>query len=131
MPIAQTRTHREEILEVMADKTHKMTLTDNFLDRNYFTDDSAGQRYIRPGLIVAQETNTNKYVPWNASASYGVGSDTAVGILETFEDATQGDPVVAPVFHGKVIEAHAYAWNGTLGTVAAAVKTSLSMIEWV
>lgn len=131
MPVQQSRRNREEFLQVLADDAHVMRLNSNWLDRAYFTDDDAQQRIVRPGLIVAQETNTKKYVPYNASALYGVGSDTAVGILEVVQDATQEDPSVSPVFHGKVIEAHAFVWNGTLGTVPAAVKTSLNMIEWV
>ncbi len=131
MPIQQRRTNREEFLEVMADREHVMMLKSNFLDRAYFLDDAALQRIVRPGMIVAKETNTKKYVPYHVSALYGVGSDTAVGILDVWQDATQEDPAVAPVFHGKVIEAHAYVFGGTLGTVAAAIKTDLNMIEWV
>lgn len=133
MPISYTVKHRDEILTVVAEPTHVLRLKSNRLDRNYFTDDDSNQRHVRPGLILAQETNTNKYVPYNASALYGVGSDTAVGVLESFEDATQEDPVVAPVVHGKVIEAHCYLWGEApgQGTVPAAVKTSLDDIHWV
>ena len=131
MPLSYTVKTREDILVVVADYAHLLRLKDNHLDRNYFTDDASLQRHIRPGLIVAKETNTNKYVPYNASALYGVGSDTAVGVQEAFEDATQEDPVIAPIVHGKLIEAHCYVWGGALGTVPAAVKTSLDDIEWV
>lgn len=132
MPIEQVRTDREEIREVVADRTHVMLLTSNFLDRAYFTDDAASQRYVRPGLILAKETNAGTYVPYNASALYGVGSDTAVGVLDVFQDATTESPAIAPVFHGKIIESLCYLWgDATLGTVPAAVKTALTMIEWV
>lgn len=131
MPIVQTQTDREEILEVMADRRHVLRLKSNFLDAAYFTLDSSQHKYVRPGLILAQETNTNKYVPYNVSALYGVGSDTAVGVLDVFVDATLEDPAIAPVAHGKVIEAHSYVWGGALGTVAAAIKTDLDDIHWV
>jgi len=131
MPIQQDQVSREEIREVFGNRSHIQTLLDNKLDRNYFTDDSTNHRYVRPGLILARETNTNKYVPYNVSALYGVGSDTAVGVLGEFQDATVEDPVVAPAYHAKVIEAHAYVWGGDLGTVAAAIKTDLNMIEWI
>lgn len=132
MPIQQRQTDREEILEIFVNRSHVQTLVDAPLDRNYFTDDSAQQRYVRPGLIVARETNSLKYVPYNASALYGVGSDTAVGILGEFRDATQEDPVIDPAYHAKVIEAHCYVWGSVLGTaIPSAVKTSLNMVEWV
>ncbi len=131
MPIAPVTIHREEILEVMADRAHLLRTKDNWLDKNYFTEDTNGQKYVRPGLVVARHTTTKKYVPYNASALYGAGSDTAVGILDTFEDATLDDPAIAPVMHGKAIEAHCYQWGGALGTVAAGVKTNLAQIEWV
>lgn len=131
MPVVNQTVHREEVLTVVADRSHMQTLTGNFLDAAYFTLDSSQHKYIRPGLIVAQETNTKKYVPYNASALYGVGSDTAVGVLDVFVDATLEDPTISPVYHGKLIEAHCYAWGGALGTVAAGVKSALVMVKWV
>lgn len=131
MPIAPTTTHREEILEVMADRSHMLRAIDNQLDRNYFTDDSSGQRYVRPGLVLARESTTNKYVPYNASALYGSGSDTAVAMLDKFVDVTLDDADIAPVMHGKFIEDNCYIWGGATGTITSAVKTSLVMIEWV
>ncbi len=131
MAIQQVRVDREMIRQVLADSLHVQRLKSNHLDRSYYTDDAANQRYVRPGLIVAQETTTKKYVPYNASALYGTGSDTAVGVMVEFQDATNEDPAVDPVFHAKIIEAHCYVWGGALGTVPAGVKTALNMIEWV
>ncbi len=131
MPIQQVTKSNEEILEVVADRSHLLMLRSNWLDRSYYLDDAALQRHVRPGLVVAQETTTKKYVPYNVSALYGAGSDTAVGVLDVFQDATTEDPGVAPVFHGKLIEAHCYIWGGAKGTISSAVKTSLGMIEWV
>ena len=122
---------REEFLEIkvpggLFDRTNS-----NWLEDSYFVADSrTAQKYVRPGLIVAVDTDTNKYVPYNVSASYGTGSDTAVGILDTFEILTLGEVAVAPLYHGKVIEAHCYIFGGALGTITAAVKSDLPDIHW-
>lgn len=135
MPIAtgSGRRRREEFREIMANREHVMRLKSNFLDKNYFSEDAlTHQTIVRPGLVLAQETNTKKYVPYHASALYGTGSDTAVGLLDVFQDVTTEDGQIAPVFHGKAIESLIYLWgDATLGTVPGAVKTALQMIEWV
>lgn len=131
MPISPIQIDHEEILEVVADRAHVLRVKSNFIEDAYFTVNSRGQKYVRPGLILAQETTTKKYVPYHATAQYGVGSDTAVAVLDEFLDLTLGEEAVDPIFHGKLIEAHAYVWNGDLGTVADAIKTDLQMVKWV
>ncbi len=102
-----------------------------WLDSTYFVVGANGQKELYPGLILAKDTVNDKYVPYNVSASYGVGSDTAVGILDTFVDVTWGDQAVAPVFHGKAIERHCYVHALAIGTIAADIKTDLADIKWV
>lgn len=106
-------------------------LLSNWLDSSYFATDSAGQKYAYPGMIVAKDTDTGKYVPYSGTASYGTGSDTAVGVLDTFEDVTLEDVAIAPIFHGSIVERYCHAYGGDLGTVAAGVKTALTDIKWI
>ena len=89
------------------------------------------QRFMYPGMIVAQNSAGTYYVPYNASAAYGAGSDTAVGVLREFWNCTLGDPIIEPIKHGKLIEAHCFVLGGTVGTVPAGVKTDLPDITWV
>ena len=106
----------------------------NWLDSSYFVAGDNGQKEVYPGLIVAKNTSTYKWVPYNASASYGPGSDgtnSVLGVLDTFEDVSWGDQAVAPVFHGKVIERHCYVFGQDLDSVTAAVKSALADIEWL
>jgi hypothetical protein len=103
----------------------------NFLDSSYFVAGSNGQKEVYPGLIVAQDTDTMKWVPYSATASYGTGSDTAKGVMDTFEDVTWGDQTIAPIFHGKVIARHCYVFGEDLDSVSNAVKTALPDVEWM
>lgn len=133
MPIAPTTTvHREEIQAILADKRHVSRLNSNLLERSYFNDDAAGQRIVRPGLILAVNSANNKYVPYSASVSYGLGSDTAVGVLEVIQDLTYDEPLISPVWHGVLIEDHCYVYGATSkGSIPAAVKSNLDDIAWV
>lgn len=90
----------------------------------------SGYMYTMPGLVVALNSSTNKYVPWVADASHGAGSDTAVGILIEQLELTEWDRMCSPMNHGVVIEAHIYTEAGALGTVPAAIKTDLPDIFW-
>ncbi len=125
------KTVREEFLALKVPGSLYDRKQSNWFDRTYIPDDTAGQRYVRPGMVVAVDTDTNKYVPYNSGASYGTGSDTAVGVLDTFEILTLGDTATEPVYHGKIIEAHAYVFGTALGTISAGVKTDIPYIEWV
>lgn len=107
----------------------------NWLDSSKFVADATnGQKEVWPGLVVAQNTSTYKWVPYNVSASYGPGSDgvnSKLGVMDTFEDVTWGDQAIAPVFHGKVIERHCYVFGQPLDSITSAVKTALPDIEWL
>lgn len=129
-----TSKNREEFLAITVPGSLYDRKTSNWFDRTYIPDGNQGyanERYVRPGMVVAIDTDTNKFVPYSAGASYGTGSDTAVGVLDTFEILTLGDSAIAPLYHGKVIESHAYVFGTTLGTISAGVKTDLPDIEWV
>lgn len=106
----------------------------NWLDATYFVAGTNGQKELYPGLIVAKNTTTYKWVPYSVSASYGPGSDgvnSVLGVMDTFEDVSWGDQAIAPVFHGKVIKRHCYVFGHNLDSVTAAVKAALSDIEWI
>jgi len=120
------------VLEVLGDPSHWMTGESRVLQvvSSVPLDDDA-QRFMYPGMIIAENSDGTYYVPFNASAAYGTGSDTAVGVLREFWNCTLGDPIIEPIIHGKVIEAHCFALGGAVGTVSAGVKTNLTLVEWV
>lgn len=124
----------EEFLEIkvpgtLYDRLHKS----NWFKYDTIGLDSMGQRYARPGMIVAQlgAAGSYKYVPYSEAASYGTGSDTAVGVLDTFEILTLGDEAIDPISHGTLIEAHCYVYGEDLGNIPAGVKSALANIQWV
>lgn len=87
-------------------------------------------KYTMPGLILALNSVTSKYVPWRADAAYGAGSDTAVGFLNEKLVLSEWDRFCTPIYDAQVIEANMYTDAGVLGTVPAAVKTDLPEIGW-
>lgn len=105
----------------------------------YFPVDANGNRYITEGLIVAVAkvaTNatygdTFMAVPWNAAASYGAGSDHAVGILDVRLNATMQAEAVSLKYHGQLQKRNIYYLGGQRGDIPAAVKTQLPDIDWV
>lgn len=120
-----------------------------WIDSTLFPEDDRGEIYVPMGLILAKvliaddENATNaddttygptyKYVPYNAYAAYGVGSDTAVGILDRLLNLNyENDDMVSPVIHSQIIEAAAYIYGGAKGDgIPQAVKDQLSGIFWV
>ena len=132
MPIAPVTYNREEIVEVIADRTHIIREESNWLDKSYFTEDAQGEILVRPGLILARNSTTNEYIPYSSGNHYGPGSNTAVAVLDDIQNATYDKPHIAPVSHGRVIEANCYVYGATYTqTVPAAVKTALQQIVWV
>lgn len=125
-----TSKYRRPIHEVKSGHFHERLIS-NWLDSSYIASDATGQKYVYPGLVLAKDTSTNKFVPYSAGASYGTGSDTAVAVLDQFLDVTFGDEAVDPIYHGKLKEAFCYLYGGAIGTVSGAVKTALEDIEWV
>ena len=128
MAIRTTRTHRQA-LQVVRDN-HFTTGKSRFFDRSYIAENSYGEKWLYPGMIVAEGEN-EKYVPYSAGGSYGDGSNTAVGVLKTLWDVTYDEYEIEPVVHGALIEQRCFVYGGSLGTVPAAVKTALAQIQWV
>ena len=139
MPITPFQIDRQEILEVFADRSHVLRLSSNWLARTYFGFDPNNQleRLVVPGLILAQATTgtlANYYVPYSATAAYGAGSSTAVGVLGQLVDLSWNDEAVAPVVHAKLIEANCYVYGETQAqsqTISSTIKTQLAQIVWV
>lgn len=121
----------EEILEVSFTDKNKSRALANLFDSQYILADAQGQKYVYPGLIVAQDTSTYKYVPYNASAAYGTGSDTAIGILDELLELGAGDQACTPVVHGEFIEANCRVFGLARGVISGTIKTQLVGIFWV
>lgn len=115
-------------------------LPTGFLVASFWPLDSSGDRYIRQGVILAEVSggvlassmtaSQPYYVPYSVSATYGTGSNTAVGILAEPHDETLSDWQVSPVNRGVAVEKRCYEPGGPIGVVTAAVKANLSRIEW-
>lgn len=123
--------HRKNIHNVRMPKATYDRLQSNWFDSSYLGADDYGQKLLYPGLIVAVDAATYKYVPYNSAASYGTGSDTAVGVWDTFADVTMGDTDGSPLYHGKLIEAYCYVLGETVGTISSTVKSHLTDIKFI
>lgn len=91
---------------------------------------TSANKYTLPGLIIALNSVTNKYVPWVTDASHGAGSDTVVGILTEYLILTDWDRMCSPIYMGEVVEGNCYTEASDEGVIAAGIKTSLPRIEW-
>lgn len=131
MPYRQIREHRQMDFTVLIDANHLSFEKSRLFDSSYIVANSYGEKFMYAGMIVAVDTDTEKYVPWNAGGSYGTGSATAAGVLPELWDCTYGDQGIAPAWHCKVREQYCYVYGGALGTIPAAVKTALDDILWV
>ncbi len=87
-------------------------------------------KYAMPGLVLALNSVTKKYVPWVTDARYGAGSDTSVGILIEQLNLSDWDRMCSPMYHGEVVEGNIYQADDDIGTVDSTVKTDLPDIEW-
>lgn len=139
MPVIPQELHRQEILEIFADRAHVLRTKSGWLARSYFGFDPSSrlEHLVYPGLILAESSDvrlSGYYVPYHASAAYGAGSDTAIGVLGQLVDLSWGDEAVAPVVHAKLIEAHCYLMGETQAssqTISGTIKTALKQITWV
>lgn len=139
MPLTPFQIDRQEHLEIFADRAHVLRTKSGWLARTYFGFDPSTQleHLVLPGLILAESSDVRLagyYVPYSATAAYGAGSDTAIGVLGQLVDLTYNDEAVAPVVHAKLIEAHCYVFPETQAqsrTIAAGIKTALNQITWV
>ena len=123
-----TQTHRA-VLEVLTGPI-KERKSGKFFNSTLIEEDTNNKNYLYPGMIVAELSDGSYYVPYSLGASYGEGSDDAIGILREFWDATLHMRIVAPVTEGTFIEDYCYILGGELGVVSDAVKTSLSHVQW-
>jgi len=130
MAFRTTRKHRQP-LTVLRDNHFSLRESREFDASTYIAENSYHEKWVYAGIVVAKDSSTNKYVPYNASAAYGTGSDTPVGVLHETYDMTYGNRLVAPVWHGVFIESRCFVYGGAVGTVPAAVKTALDDITWV
>lgn len=131
MPFRTARTHRQ-VYNVVRDLHLSQDSSKPFY-ASYIAANAYSEKYIYPGMIVAVSyiSGCYYYVPYSAGASYGTGSDTAIGLLWQLHDLTYGDKMIAPTWHAVAVEEKCFLYGGALGTVPAAVKTALSNIKWV
>lgn len=118
---------------VLASLDNLARLEDRFFDRAYYQmafPAGSSNYYAQPGLVVALNSVTGKYVPWVADASHGAGSDTAVGILIEMLELSTWDRACTPAYHGEFVESYCYTEAGAIGSIPAAVKTDLPDIHW-
>ena len=128
MPYKVTRTHRQHH-EVVRD-THISRLASRLFDSSYLAANAYQEKYAYAGMVVALDSTTSKYVPYSAAASYGTGSNTAIGLLIEPEDMSYGDKAIAPAWHFIAVQQYCFVYGGPLGTIPAAVKTALDDSEW-
>ena len=108
---------------------------DCVLTNQGLTADSYGQKIVYPGTVIAKITGSalstyQQCIVKVSTASYGPGSNVAHGLLASLADLTKGSKLVHLIRAGKAREA-LVTDQGTVGTVQAATKTSLSRIDWV
>lgn len=131
MPFRTEPIHRENVLVVKRQVDHELRRTANLFDSSVILANTrTGQKYVYPGLIMAQRSDTYKYVPYNSGASYGAGSDTAIGILDELLEVTEGDQACSPVFHGIFIEAHCRVFGLPRGQISATIKGHIPLMAW-
>jgi hypothetical protein len=120
--------------EVKASLDNLARLKSGLFDSAFWSLIVNDEKYVEPGLVLAQDTSSKKYVPYSAGASYGTGSDTAVGVLDQVVPLTllteATDAACEPIYHGELVEAFCFVLGSALGTVPAGVKTDLPDIEW-
>jgi len=102
-------------------------------DRTYVPENSYGERFLYPGMIVGKNDDQSKYVPYGTGASYGAYSAYACGVIYTMYDFTYEEQIVAPATRAAAIESLCYVYgSGTLGSIPDAVKdaTGMKLIQW-
>ena len=105
------------------------------MNKDAVTEDTYGNYVVYPGTILAKILDSTRptyleVMERQSTPTYGPGSDVAIGILREIVDLTKGNKVIAFVTHGRVREPLCKD-VGVVGTVAAATKTALPLIEWV
>jgi len=103
-------------------------------DVTYISSDTYGNKYMYPGMLVAFNSDKTKYVPWNASGSYGTYSTYLEGILHNFYDATWQEQIVAPATRCAAVVDNCYVYGGTVGDIPMTARDAKSIqgvqIQW-
>lgn len=103
-------------------------------DSTYLVADSYGNKFLYPGLLVAFNATKTKYVPFNASSSYGAYSAYLEGIIYDLYDFSFQDQVVAPATRCAAVVDNCYIYGGTIGDISLAARTAQSIqgvqIQW-
>ena len=87
------------------------------------------QRIVYEGILVARRTDTNQFVPFSAAASYGVGSDTSVGVLDERLDVTHFDQPCSPIYHGELHSRFMYIFGEALDSANLATQIASDLTE--
>lgn len=103
-------------------------------DRSYLGANTYGDVFQYPGMLVAFNADKSKYVPWNASASYGTYSSYLEGIIYALYNHTFQEQVVAPATRAAAIVGNCYVYGGTIGEVPMTARSASSIsgvqIQW-
>jgi len=129
MPYRTSHTKRQHF-DVLAEGSPNLVGYSRMFDSTYLAIDADYMYVLDEGVVVAVDSTTNKYVPYSLGASYGTGSDTAVGVTTTHYDMTFGATAIAPTVHAVLLEDYCTIFGGAKGTISAAVKTALNNIMW-
>ena len=96
--------------------------------------DSNGERLIDPGMVVSTDTGNlhtgTYYVPCTTAETYGTDTNTALGILASWHNATEdSQPLVQVVTHGAALARYCYVVGSAYNSVTNAMWTSMTGIE--
>ena len=117
------------------DNSRHYTVDSALMNPNGVAADTYGNKVVYPGTILSKVLGSvlptyQEVMVRVSTPTYGPGSDVAIGVLREIVDLTRGEKIVSYVTHGFCREAVCKD-VGTVGTVAAATKTALSLIQWV
>lgn len=96
-------------------------------DSTYLPEDSYGNIYLYPGMLVAFNADQTKYVPWNEAGSYGVYSAYLEGLVHLFYTHTHQEQIIAPATRAAAIVDNCQVYGGTLGEVPMAARNAQSI----
>lgn len=131
MPVIGGPVDRQEYLEIFARRDNVVRDKSKWFSRESI-EDYVGENWeylLYPGMILGE--SDGHLVPYNSGAAYGTGSDTATGVLGQMIDVGLSDQGVAQVIHAQLIEANCYVFGSDIGDISNAIKTDLTMIQWV
>jgi hypothetical protein len=129
MPFRTSHEKRQHF-SVLAQDQPLVQTTNREFDRSYLAIDADYMYVLDEGVVVAVDSTTSKYVPYSAGASYGTGSDTAVGITTMHYDMTYGAKFIAPAIQAVLLEDYCQIYGSGRGSISAAVKTALPLLMW-